>query len=253
MRKPSANWEDYCPGGLDVKGREISEIYSSNDSFIIYEAEGLLRLEGETGPLDKSPAISRLLVEVLSLRPSSPEARRDIFCQISMALEICIAGDSKAAEEILESIQVRATGLRSIRGRLMYLWGCISLSLLVNFFGALFLLFSKSRVEYLEWAVLVAMLGSAGGVMSVAMRINGLAVDSDAGVFFNLSWGGARCIIAVIGALFFCFAVQGGLLFSMIGDKLDKSALSALAILAGFSETLVPRLTRHVADESDIA
>src|SRR6185295_19225613 len=238
-------WNSYTAGGCDSKGRKIALIYSHFASYVIYEAEGALQIEGKTDPLDRSSDVNNWLAEILSNTPQDTRSKRRIFYQLAVALDICMAGNCEGSILILKNISMRAKRLKILKGQLWYLWGCILTASLISSITALIIIMSAGHIS-LRLLLFMASLGSMGGVLSVAVSLRKIDIDTESGPLFNYSAGAARTIIACIGAIFLHFAVTGNLLFGVVGQNPSSAPLYALAMLAGFSETLVPNSLRRL-------
>ena len=240
---------EYRVGGKDSRQRLIQAIFAHFDSYILYQAEGRLEIQGELAPLDNSAEVQKRLDILIPLTPDDEKGRNRFHRSLSAAIVACMNRDDESATILLDQL-IQRMSLKVLEvGRLLYLAGAVivaAISCLASIALHLSNLPPRSTLVLLAY---MAAFGGLGGVFSVATKLPRIQVDRDSGVWFNLVSGASRALIAIIGGIFAYLAMKTGLLLTILADSSDVIGLLLGGFLAGFSETIVPNTLRRA--ESD--
>lgn len=235
----------YRLGAKDSRGRVIQAIFAHFDSYVIYQAENRLEIEGDLGPFDNSQVVQDRVESATALCPDESRARTACFKSIAAALAACMAGDEKTATTLLDKLVARMSQRAVEIGRLFYLAGTVATALLIGLV-VLIVYFSQLPARSLPTLLTyMAFFGGLGGTMSVAANLRHIQVNKDSGIAFNVVAGASRGIIAVLAGLFAYLAIKSELMLGVLAESNGLVGLLCGGFVAGFSETLVPNTLRR--------
>jgi len=238
-------WKAYKIGGKDSKGRVIEEIYSHDDSHIIYATSEALQFEGDLTKLDNEPEINLRLTQIRALAPSDGESKYIHRALLANALTACMAGDISNCKQQLKNIYDSLINRKSAAARLIYLWSSFLLS---AFFWLLFLvlyLYFGDVWKGIIWAQVIC-FSASGGVLSVAWRQQKIPVDPDKNPLMHISNGASRIVLASLSGVACYLAVKSGVVLTIL-EKWDSSyAVLFFCFLSGFSEKFMPNVLNSV-------
>ncbi|WP_128548505.1 hypothetical protein [Larkinella soli] len=248
---------NYQIGGKDSYGNTISTVYGRGNEYVIYgiEAKNIVdsvRIwvdpeteEDKNGVQKKFDAVRIQYTHVKGLlfkTGGDPSYKTRIAHILAHALTVdpdeSNAMFGKLADEINENYQ------DLFNNRIRYLLSSLAFTLLNCAVAVLVfrypLLLPSQELHNL---VYVAAGGSLGGFISISRRLNQTTFEKGVNKYLYIVYGIERIIIAVFGATIIYFAIRTNLLFG-IANKAENPQFAYLifAIVAGFSETLVPNL-----------
>jgi len=113
-----------------------------------------------------------------------------------------------------------------------------------DFLGAAAVVSGRTLRLYLG----AALLGSLGALISVLTRYSSMGVDHFPGRSLSMLGGAARIALGALFGPVAVLAAQAGLLLTLVLEKPGGPYL--IAILAGFSERIVPDLLHKLDDEA---
>ncbi len=90
-----------------------------------------------------------------------------------------------------------------------------------------------------------AFLGSLGAFLSVMIGLRTVELDIDDPMILKIVLGAMRILIGVIGSLVVSILVRADILFGLLPES-EPLGLYALAFIAGFSETFVPKVLARI-------
>src|SRR5690606_4376885 len=241
---------DYKTGALDNDGVVVQKIYTKAEGFIIYRTNSAIRLDVDDDHHEmKTRRSSDLkigvdLARIYSWLPENLSWAEPINKQIARAMTTNVMGNYSEAKKMLDHAEERIIKLKIIQGRIQYTLSAFLVVFIISIF-ALFL--SSSSAAFLSKVMLC---GALGGVLSIAVGYNSLAIDIDANWKTNSLIGGSRIVIAVIASLFSYFAIQSGVAFSFVRESESSNGIFLIAMIAGFAEMLVPNMMNNLAREN---
>ena len=138
---------------------------------------------------------------------------------------------------------------RSVRHRLLYLLPAMIVSIGVGIF-----LYAKYPVWYQQkeemWKALCVIFGSSiGGTMSIIFRIGKNNFEEHLSSLYYFLTGFERIVLSIFAGIIAYVGIESGILFGNIDNK-SYWTIVAVAILAGFSEALIPGLLSKISNES---
>lgn len=241
---------DYKTGALDNDGVVVQKIYTKAEGFIIYRTNSAIRLDmDDDHPEMKTYMANHFkigvdLARIYSWLPENLSWAEPINKQIARAMTTNVMGNYSEAKKMLDHAEERIIKLKIIQGRIQYTLSAFLVVFIISIF-ALFL--SSSSAAFLSKVMLC---GALGGVLSIAVGYNSLAIDIDANWKTNSLIGGSRIVIAVIASLFSYFAIQSGVAFSFVRESESSNGIFLIAMIAGFAEMLVPNMMNNLAREN---
>lgn len=242
-------------GGEDQRGRPILDIYWSTKDYVIFRhstgisphfSDDELRAENQRKAYGK---IGPMLSEVNALRSCMTIKTSSIDREIARAVSQALDENIQSAQAILVTVKKRLLGLISIKGRLQYQLSALVFILLSALLYWLAGGWFTAPAAGGTWQIimLVALCGAVGGFLSVSMSIRKLEIDPESDWKVNALAGASRIVIAVIGSVFIYFAIKSKLILGNIDLLSQLEGLYAVAIAAGFSESLVPNVLKKVS------
>jgi hypothetical protein len=97
----------------------------------------------------------------------------------------------------------------------------------------------------------VGTFGAIGGFLSVSIGLHKLRIDPDTDWKINAVAGASRIVIAIIGSIFVYLAIVSKLVLGNLSLADSEAGLYAISLAAGFSETFVPNILRHLTSETE--
>ncbi|CAB3872101.1 hypothetical protein LMG26686_03020 [Achromobacter mucicolens] len=241
-------------GDVDQElGKTIKDIVMCSESFIVYIDTDLYIQWHTTDAHDEVDYCGEVLNIVATLEAQSnfitdKDCLYSFRKRIGEGLARCLSGYPR--EISVTALDEVSTELRLRNKEVSWVWYFeaahrLTLGLAVVF-AALWMGRSSVRAELSEVAfdaILGAICGTFGALLSVTARSNRLTFDANAGKSLHVSEGLARIVAGAIGALVVALAFKAGMIFG--GTTFSGNSLASLfflCICAGFSERLVPSL-----------
>ncbi|MDR6609072.1 hypothetical protein [Pseudomonas synxantha] len=245
--------DDFVINGLDNDGNKIERIYLKSMEYTVYRTKGSIRIDMDDDSDKLGMYVSnhhRLgvgLARIYSFLPTNLSWSEAINKQVARAIFVNVAGRYEDALQMLSHAEQRIIKLKTIQGRLQYTLSSFAMVVFVLF--TLLVVKGNGLVEYLRYLE-VALCGALGGVLSVAVGYSSLHVDIDANGKTNCMIGMSRILISISAALFSYFAVKSEIIFTFVASQHTNDGLYLVAMVAGFSEMLVPSIMNNLSDKS---
>lgn len=192
---------------------------------------------------DRHYKLSISLARIYSLLPETLSKTESINRLVARAITANIVGHYEDAKQILAQAEDRLVKLKTIQGRLQYTLSALALVLIV-FMISLFNGLATAPILFN-----IVLLGSLGGVLSIALGFSSLEIDLDASDRVNCLIGCSRILIAIAASVFSYFAIRTDVAFSFVAKAPDNSGFYMVAMVAGFAEMLVPNIMSNLMKE----
>ncbi|WP_299615658.1 hypothetical protein [Pelagibius sp.] len=282
----SVSLKDIRPGKKDGRGREVLELLWAVEDFKIYKtakginphfADGTDKARGQLQQylkLGEELAQLNHLIHLQSLRswrftwrnekpgfnPSDAYYERELARGIADAL----TGQPDRGKTTLAALSCRLEKRLRNKGRMINFGMCFVTTIVIVSIATL-LLADPIGID-LEELALAAIMGSVGALLSTAVGLKNLKIDTGASLVMNWVYGGQRMLVGVLGAGVLYLALRAGVATEMIPGLSDAPAAGALpgepqplepyklafvSVLAGFSERLVPNLLDRNGDNAE--
>jgi hypothetical protein len=251
---------DFKLGEADNTGEVIERIYEMCPDFVVYRTSKSVRIyfDDERNNVESFVSnhskVSVELAKIYSLLPDRITRIESINRLIARALSTNAAGDHEEAKVMLSHAGARILKLRIISGRLQYTFssfGVASLTfvvmLLLNYFQSSFNSWGTDVSVFSN----IAFCGALGGIISVSLGFSKLEVDIDADYVTNCLIGSSRIVISIAAAIFSYFALKSGVAFSFLADGDKPLGIYVVAMIAGFSEMLIPNIMTNLSSQSE--
>jgi hypothetical protein len=264
QRAPSRKPDDFRVGEPDNVGETVLRIYNINPFYIVYSTRRAIHVDiDDTNPdksaemVHKHQQIALELSRVYSILPRLIDSTEPINRQIARAITLNFEGLTADAKVMLADAEQRVRRLQVIWGRLQYALSSMIATLSAVSIAILSRFPTHNGQAWVspQWTLYwqIAACGAMGGFLSVAIGFRDLKIDVDAGSWTNCFIGASRILIAIIAAMFALFVIKSGIALQALVIKGDLApyGLYALAMIAGFSERLVPSLMENLGGQSD--
>lgn len=275
---------DMMPGGRDLNGRHIVDIYSrQSDRYVVYQTDDRVVVAYADDPLVQR--IQRKRLAVLAVLRSQIDGTlapwrvkswkwsrlaitaRQYDMRVYPALVEALEGRPDLGQAILQQVKADITGEMSSRARLAYvIWSiasalallaaCLLIDAIVqNLSGADPLLPEHSR----RLLLVGVCTGVLGALYSIAMRIKQREFESDLRRLDYVTDSFVRLSLGAIGAFILgCFLVSGAIEIHFAQDVTPsadptKSNFIYLVLIAGFAAGFIERLVPDLLNSYAIA
>jgi hypothetical protein len=240
---------DYVAGKEDNDKEKVIKIYSKALSYIVYRTDRAIRIDIDDehkdakGIGERHYCLSVNLARIYSWLPEDLSKSESINRLVARAITANAAGLTEDAKKILAQAEDRLVKLKTIQGRLQYTLSALTLVLFV-FFISFYNGLSSAPILFN-----IVLLGSLGGVLSIALGFSSLEIDLDASGNVNCLIGCSRILIAIAASIFSYFAIQTDVAFSFVSKAPGNSGFYMIAMVAGFAEMLVPNIMSNLVKE----
>ncbi|VVQ38479.1 hypothetical protein PS943_05923 [Pseudomonas fluorescens] len=241
----------YIAGTTDNDNEKVIKIYSKSLSYIVYRTDRAIRIDIDDehkdakGIGERHYRLSVNLARIYSWLPEDLSKSESINRLVARAITANAAGFPEDAKQILAQAEDRLVKLKTIQGRLQYTLSALTL---------VFIVFVISLCNGLSNAPIlfnIVLLGSLGGVLSIALGFSSLEIDLDASGEVNCLIGCSRILIAIAASIFSYFAIQTDVAFSFVAKSPENSGFYMIAMVAGFAEMLIPNIMSNLIKEGE--
>jgi hypothetical protein len=246
----------YMVGKKTPSGEMITKILSRGDEYVIYEIQtktpsDSIKMQIDTiAETDQKPLerFNEVRVNFSKIKGLLYKVYDDSSLKVRIAHILSHALSGKTTEantqfnDLIKEINTEYSNqfkhrLRYLITIIMITIGLISLSINIYYY--------KRYADMTQVRTLVYILtgGSIGGFLSVSRRLRKTVFEKDVNKYLYIIYGFERMFISMLGALIIYFAIESNLAFGIV-NELNKPiyGLVLFAIVAGFSETLIPNL-----------
>jgi hypothetical protein len=172
---------------------------------------------------------------------------KDAYAQLGKALHTALEGGD--TEESFASVACRIDTLSLQQARYLYVLWFLGVAVILCFvLGTITYFLSPS---FIRTIVQGGVAGSVGAAVSVLQRSNRIAIEPDTEPSVVALLGGSRALLGCIFGSFFVMASAGNLVAGVVSDEVF--VVLTLAVVAGFSERLIPELLRKLEGGSERA
>lgn len=240
---------DYKAGSKDNDDEQVIKIYTKSLGYIVYRTDRAIRMDIDDEHKDAKSIVDRHfllsvnLARIYSWLPEDLSKSESINRLVARAITANAAGFPEDAKQILAQAENRLIKLKTIQGRLQYT---------LSAFTLVFIVFIISLCNGLSSAPIlfnIILLGSLGGVLSIALGFSSLEIDLDASCGVNCLIGCSRIIIAIAASIFSYLAIQTDVAFSFVAKAPENSGFYMIGMIAGFAEMLIPDIMSNLIKE----
>lgn len=239
---------DYYEGDT-YKKWTIRKIYFRNVEkkyMIIKTDDNIVRV---CGP---SPTnIAALLGECLMLSEGIAVKKRE-WCnyQRALAINTYLLGEQEDSEQILLELINKLKQREIVKKRLIYIGVYLSLVMVV-LLSSICLTICWNTFPYINY-LKMATFGAIGGFISLNLRLNDLKfeVSESTGSYIMVSI--YKMVFSMLAGLVSYFLIKSDLMLSAIkvNGEMNKYLTYTIAILSGFSESLLPNIFKTLENET---
>ena len=255
--------DNFKIGNQDSSGNTIKKVFVKSDDYVIYEIDTPIlsesfrvyihsKKQNDPDGLEKNfEDIKQNLNEVKAVLYKAK--RENSYKQImASAVAHGISGEIDKSKESLDNIQTRINNeyKEEFESKIIYfsisLFSTIIL-IILSILNYTNVLFDKSSFPILNELIYIITFGSLGGIVSISIKLKDIEMEKDISKWYFAFYGIERIFIAMVGSIFIYFAIKSNLLFGVL-NTVDNPIYSyiTIAILAGFSETLVPDMLKRI-------
>ena len=241
---------DYKEGDV-FRGDKITQLFSAQPTYLIYEGNDCGEVTVASSDSTIKARLSKLSPKMATVTELlvNDSLKKKYIDQIALAYrEIAEGNDEKAFEVVDNIIDSVVTYKRNLRnGRFYYLLSCLAMLTLVIAFSY-FLKhydFLKEITPYFYYMTYAAI----GGFLSVSRNIKKIEIDASEFGWRQTIYGAIRILIAMLSGLIIFVVIESDLILPQL-DSTNFYLVSLLAIVADFSESLIPNLLDRVEKEN---
>lgn len=243
----SAPWLAYKPGCRAATGDAIAEILAVGKKCIVFvDASGSLQweydenlcIEGDASITEAQALLSQLRGLGLSTR-GARRGRALIATALSEAFELRVVGDSR---DFFRHARDFVRTRREETLHIFHLLAALAVALLVSIYA--WYAGDLPKISTATSYATAACLGAWGALLSVLLRFQRIPVKSYSSRAYAAVGGAIRMVLGCGFGAVLLLLQQAGLLLTLAADK--PAATAVCALLAGFSERLVPDLLANL-------
>ncbi len=246
----------FVVGGKDPSGNIITAILSKADEYVIYEIKTKVLsdslkvqidtlIEEDKVPIDRFNQIRTNFAKLKGLLYKVNDDS-SIKVRIAHIISHALSGKTEEANKQFNDLitEINSEYSKQFNHRLRYLVTNLVCTLALITY-ALKVYYEKRFIDFLQIRnmVFIVAAGSIGGFISVSRRLRETVFEKDVGSIMYIIYGLERVFISIFGSVIVYFAIKSNFVFGIV-NKLEKPLYGFIlfAIVAGFSETLIPNL-----------
>lgn len=239
---------EYNEGNI-FEGQVITRLYSAKSDYMIYEGDNSGDVTIYTDIPELRKRCSKICIEISLITEylKTKSEKKKFVDQIGLAYSEVIENNIDEAKAICKKILERIEIYKRNIGKFYYMLSCLSL-VLFNFIFSYFL----KKFEFIPEIIplyYVITYSSIGGFLSVARNIRSIQIDSTDFGWFQFMYGTLRILISMFSGLIIYVLIKSGLLLPQLNLQENIFITYTIAVIAGFSETLVPNLLTKIETE----
>lgn len=259
-KKQEQELQNYKIGERDINGNLITKVLGRGDEFVVYEIETKdlvdclkvhikTKIEEDTLPIDNFNDVRTKFSEAKGLLYKAVDKTATKLAIAQIVIH-AIRGKSEAANYQFENLikQLHLEYREQFNNRMRMLASALVLTVLAVLFSvATYYLHYFKENQYIHDLVFIITGGCIGGVFSISIGLNKLTCEMDVNRTLYFLYGVQRITISILASVIVFFVIKADLAFG-ICKKMDTPVIGYVffAILAGFSETLVPNLLSNI-------
>ncbi|OFX16709.1 MAG: hypothetical protein A2033_12860 [Bacteroidetes bacterium GWA2_31_9] len=264
MKDTFENINEIVTGFKIQKGQTVGSVFNKTENYVIYEIKETNKITYKTSPKfqDTTYEIAVKLDKVESYLDRDNVLWKKYKNTLADIYFLALENKSKGAEGLLDSILPELENEIDSYSKIYYLIPCIiiiigmiAISAIVktfNFYVSINAIDGCFIDGTLAHMIYIATFGGIGGLLSVAININ----KHQDKIKSRLNWGPRtyagmfRMLVAMLSGLILYFIIKSKIIIIGFDKDLNNNynpyILYTLAIIAGFSENLIPDLMKKV-------
>lgn len=253
----------FIVGAKDSKGEIITKIFSNADEYVIYEIKTnnisdsiKVQIDTETeedkkGLINNFNKVRAKYSEIKGLLYKVVDDT-SLKVRIGHILSHAIAGNPDDANNQFEKLkgEINTYYKEQFKKRMTYLITSIILTSITILFSVLNYYFDWfGNHNYINELIYVCSAASIGGFISISRRLRETIFEKDVS-FLYIVYTFERNFISILAGVIIYFAIKCDLIFG-VTSKMSNPILGYIifAVVAGFSETLVPNLLINIENK----
>jgi len=260
-KSPTPYAEGYFKvGAKDARGNTIKHIYATSGYHCVYDIEGDIHTCCVTAIfVDPEVRYSLSLDRNYELlNPKLNELKSILYkCRNDEAIKRMRGSITALGLNSPESAIIQLDNLIgdinsnyrvNFEKKILYIGGAFGMLCLFCVISAAIRLCSingniNPKFETLELIFYILTSGVVGGFISVSYKLKSVLFEKDISRYYFLVYGIERLVISILASIVVFFAIKANIIFGFIKDTPNPFyGYIFFAVLAGFSETLVPDL-----------
>jgi hypothetical protein len=244
--------------GAEVKNGRIGNIFYATKSYIIYttlEKPSVLTYDNDD---HLEATVIRILPPLGRLRSHlfSETEKMNYLPQVAGAYVLAFQNKVEEATDLIDQIIKDCETRRADRNnaQITYLGICL-IFVLIDIVAALILRYRTSVPSYpIFWLYFnIALWGSFGGFLSVTYKLNKYIYELNVSICVRALSAFSRIFIAILSSCIVFSLVRSNLVIGILNDSKSMTNIYffySLAVLSGFSESLIPDLLMALEKKS---
>ncbi len=255
-RKVKAVIDSHKVGQVDTNDFIVTNVLASGNVYVIYEIktdkiENSIRIYIDDSELERRYGNIRIKFSEVKQHLYKVVDKQSIKSIIAQILVHALLDNEEDAQKKFDELikRINEEYFEQYRNRLRLIFGAgILFSVFVGIYGGFY--FSNSDDSLLKNVVLSATCGSFGGFFSILLSVSKLRCEQGVPQWIYWVYGMVRILISVLAGILIYLAVKIDLVFGFCNDlSSPETGYAVFAILAGFSESLVPNFLKKLENE----
>jgi hypothetical protein len=232
--------------GESFRGETITRLYAAKSNYLIFEGDNCGDVTVATDDMELRKRCSGISakVSIITEYLVTKKEKKKYVDQIGLAYAEAIEGNIEEANKLCDKLISRIELFKINKGRFYYLLSC-----LVVVFAAIIFSYFLKKYQFIPEIIphfFIMTYASIGGFLSVAKDIKKVQIDSSDFGWFQIVYGATRIVIAMFSGLIVYVLLKSELILPALNTDDNIFIVFLLAIVAGFSESMIPNLLKKV-------
>jgi hypothetical protein len=264
-KEQAARMLSYQVGSKDRIGNKITKIFSKGGEYLVYEIKTNdlsdsiklsidTAIEDDDEPLKKFYEVREKFTKLKGLLYKVTDDT-SIKARIGHILSHAITGKPNEANTQFELLidEIETEYKNQYNHRIKYLITTVLFLTIEIIFSTL--VYSNNlfnELIHIRNLIYISTAASIGGFISITRRLRQMNFEKDVNSLIYIFYSLERMMIAIMAGVVIYFAIQSDLIFGIV-KNLEKPIYGYIvfAVVAGFSETLVPNLLINLENKEE--
>lgn len=181
--------------------------------------------------------------------------KKGLYCLLGECLAYAIDEDYSTSRKVLNKAEQYLNDRKyeiTRKWQLSYAIGILGISIIVflllnRHLGGICVFLNLQESEFSK--MLLLFWGVVGAVFSIIQNTGNTFYDCQSGRFLSFLQIFSKILAGIISSIFIIYLYELGLIFSSLGGNNQTACLTAMCIISGFSERLVPSIINKICKD----